>query len=98
MKLYELVEALENQEKISFEVVAPYKKSIYTYFKQLFGEEPIALIVDVTNTGACVIVSPPDKVIETIDDYLAQDEILTEEDKKEIKETILFQSRPLKDL
>jgi hypothetical protein len=69
----------------------PYKKSLNTYFNAQFNDEPMLLVVSVSNTAQYAIVCPCNETFEALQSY---DDTLTDEDK----EVILFNSMPLNNL
>ena len=97
MKLHELINAFKNNESISYEKVYPYKKLLYAYYKEVYMCEPFLVVTDVFNAVQFVAVVPFTEVTDWINDYLNQYD-MDETEKIEATETILFNSRPLKDL
>ena len=97
MNLQELINAFNNNESVNFENVYPYKKLLYAYYKEVYMCEPALIVTDVFNAVQFVAVCPFTEVTDWISDYLNQYD-MDETEKIEATETILFNSRPLKDL
>jgi hypothetical protein len=53
-KLHEIIEANDNNEYVSFENYMIYIRSLYTYYKDYYCDEPVAMITNVSNTGGCM--------------------------------------------
>jgi hypothetical protein len=86
-------------ESIEYGQIHPYLKSLYVYYKDLFCCEPILMVTDVTNAAQyCRIVDSND-FSEAVCDYLGLDsEPDTESDDFAYYESIMFNSKLLKDL
>lgn len=98
MLLHQIITTLEPGNKsILVEKMMPYKKSLYTYFKDYYCCEPILMVTDVFNAAQYGQIVPCNEFNEAIDIYL-QDSDLTDEEKEEQNELISFNSIFLKDL
>jgi hypothetical protein len=92
MQLHTIIENLEGlKNAVLIEKMIPYKKSLQTYFNAQFNDEPMLLVVSVSNAAQYAIVCPCSETFEALQSY---DDTLTEEDK----ETILFNSMLLNNL
>lgn len=78
MKLHEIIKAVENDEELMYEHVAPYKKTLYHYFKDQFCCEPVVMITFVCNAmqGAKIVSSNEfiDAICNYLEDYSCTDE------------------------
>jgi hypothetical protein len=104
MKTMNLSEIIAQNEKadesILYELIHPYLKILYVYYKDLFCCEPVLMVTDVTNASQyCRIVDSND-FSEAVCDYLGLDSEPedTESDDFADYETIMFNSKLLKDL
>ena len=97
MNLQELISAFKNNESASYEKVYPYKKLLYAYYKEVYMCDPVLIVTDVFNAVQFVAVCPFTDVTDWISDYLNQFD-MNDSEKLDSTETILFNSRPLKDL
>ena len=95
--MYELINAFKNNESVSFEKVLPYKKLLYAYYKEVYMCEPFLVVTDVFNAVQFVAVVPFPDVTDWINDYINQYD-MDDTERADATETILFNSRPLKDL
>jgi hypothetical protein len=69
----------------------PYKKSLNTYFNAQFNDEPMLVVVSVSNAAQYAIVCPCSETFEALQNY---DDTLTDEEI----EIILFNSTLLNNL
>jgi hypothetical protein len=104
MKTMNLSDIIAQNEKadesILYELIHPYLKSLYVYYKDLFCSEPILMITDVTNAAQyCRIVDSND-FSDAVCDYLGLDSEPddTESDDFAMYESICFNSKFLKDI
>ena len=97
MNLQELINAFKNNESVNYEKVYPYKNLLYTYYKEVYMCEPFLVVTDVFNAVQFVAVCPFAEVTDWISDYLNKYD-MNDTEKADATETILFNSRPLKDL
>ena len=80
MKLYEIIEIMNNQHETSVltEELFKYKRSLYTYFKDLFCCEPVLMVTSVTNATQYARIEPSNEFNEAIctwlDDYECDNE------------------------
>jgi len=85
MKLHEIINSVLNDEELQLEKLAPYKNSLYTYFKDYFCYEPVIMVTFVCNAlQGCKIVSS-NEFNEAICDYL-EDYDCSNEDSKNFSE------------
>lgn len=92
MKLYEIIKTNESgHNSILTELLHPYKKSLYTYYKDLFQCEPVLMVTNVFNACQYALIVPSNEFIDAIYTYLENSD-LTEEEKTEQIELINFQS------
>ena len=50
MKLHDIIILTEERsEEVPFHAIAPYKKLLYTYYKETAGEEPVLIVTCITN-------------------------------------------------
>jgi predicted alternative tryptophan synthase beta-subunit len=97
-KLYEIIEINSTGDTaILVESLLRYKKSLYTYFKRYYSQEPILMVTDVFNAAQYALIVPANEMSEAIQVYL-QNSNLTNEEKEEQTELIGFQSIMLKEL
>lgn len=97
MQLHEIISISEKgTSSILLELLHPYKRSLYTYFKDYYCSEPVLIITDVMNAAQYGFIAPANEMHEAISTYL-QDSDLTEQEKEEQTELICFQSIMLKD-
>lgn len=97
-KLHEIIEINSTGDtSILVESLLRYKKSLYTYFKRYYCQEPILMVTDVFNACQYALIVPANEMSEAIQVYL-QNSDLTDEEKDEQTELISFQSIMLKDL
>lgn len=80
---------------INTKILHPYKKSLYTYYKDLFCCEPVLMVTDVFNAVQYAVIVPVNEFSEAIDVYINACS-LTDEDKMNQTELISFQSIMLK--
>ena len=97
MNLQELFNAFKNNESVSFEKVLPYKKLLYTYYKEAYLSEPALIVTDVFNSVQFVAIVPFTEVTDWISDYLNQYD-MNDTEKADATEAILFNSMPLERL
>jgi hypothetical protein len=104
MKAMNLSEIIAQNEKadesILYELIHPYLKSLYVYYKDLFCSEPILMITDVTNAAQYGRIVSSNEFSEAICDYIGID--LEPEDQESddfaMYESICFNSKFLKDI
>jgi len=90
MKLHEIVTANESHETaVLFEKIAPYKRALYLYYRDLFGCEPVLMVCSLFNAAQYVKIVPSDELFDAVAAYT--------EDTEEW-ETIMFNSRLFKDI
>ena len=99
MKLHEIVNAVLNDEELIYEKIAPYKNSLYIYFKDYFCYEPVLMVTFVCNAvQGCKIVSS-NEFNEAICHYLNDFDCSNEESENFAEyETICFNSLMLSDV
>lgn len=90
---------------IEYSQFAPIKKSMYVYFKDLFGCEPVLMVTSVSNAAQYVKIVPSNEFTEAICAFLGCDYIIDDENEDGFDEdlfaqyeTINFNSKLLKDL
>ena len=108
MKLHEIIalngnaNELLNGSYICTEKFMPYKKSLLTYYRDLYGCEPVVMVSSVFNVGAWGRIVPADLLTECVAAYLTDDVCESVSDPDDEKfgeyETIMFNSIFLKDL
>jgi hypothetical protein len=81
---------------ILYDLIHPYKKALYTYYKNYFNCEPVLMVVSVSNACQYVKIVPANELFDAIEIYLSDSE-LTEEEKENAHEVISFNSKLLKD-
>jgi hypothetical protein len=92
MQLHTIIENLEGlKNAVLIEKMIPYKKSLQTYFNAQFNDEPMLLVVSVSNAAQYAIICPCSETFEALQSF---DNTLTDEDI----ETILFNSMLLNNL
>jgi len=96
MKLHEIITAVENDQELSYEQIAPFKKSIYAYFKDRFCCEPVVMVTFVCNAIQGVKIVSSNEFAEAIEDYVSG--IEDEDDRNAEIETIGFNSKMLSEL
>lgn len=98
MLLHQIIETNEDHNKsILYDKIHPYKKALYTYYKDLFNCEPVLMITDIFNAAQYAKIVPSNELTEAIEEYLINDDG-SEEDKEAYKEVIYFNSIMLKHL
>lgn len=97
MNMYELINAFKNNESVSYEKILPYKRLLYTYYKELYMCDPALIVTDVFNAVQFVAVCPFTEVTDWISDYLNQYD-MNDTEKADATEAILFNSMPLERL
>ena len=98
MLLYQII---RNNDAAKFsiltEILFQYKKSLYTYYKDMFNCEPVLMVTTVYNAAQYALIVPSNELGEAIDNWVNLQEDSTEEEKEEERELIGFQSIMLKD-
>lgn len=98
VNLASIIAAFENGlDAIRTDLLSQYKKSLYTYYKDLFRCEPVLMVTSVFNACSYAIIVPSNELGEAIETYLSADVTMTEEDREHERELISFQSIMLKD-
>jgi hypothetical protein len=101
MKLSEIIAQNKKvDESILYEMIQPYLKSLYVYYKDLFCSEPVLMVTDVTNASQyCRIVDSND-FSEAICDYIGIDFEPEDQESDDFAyyESICFNSKFLKDI
>lgn len=99
MKLHEIISNMENDHETAllYDVIAPYKKLLYFYFKDQFGCEPILMVTSVTNCTQYVKIVPANEFSDALYHWIESME-LNKEDADIEGETISFNSRMFKDV
>jgi|LakMenE18May11ns_1017448.scaffolds.fasta_scaffold9499752_2 hypothetical protein len=87
---------LNYSTSILYELIHPYKKALYTYYKNYFNCEPVLMVVSVSNTAQYIKIVPANEFLDAIEIYLSDSE-LTEEEREHETETINFYSKLLKE-
>jgi hypothetical protein len=101
MKLYEIIEANEKDKtSILIEKLIPYKKSLLTYYRNLFPSEPILMVTMVANAVQYAQIVPSDEFTEAISDWMGEPIDFDDEESDTYAEyeTICANSIMLKDL
>jgi hypothetical protein len=99
MKLSEIIKTNDKPDTaILYEAIAPYKKQLLIYYKNMFNCDPVAMVTSVTNATAYIKIVPANEFFEAIQDYLNADNTLSDEDRTAEEETINFNSRLFKEL
>ena len=80
---------------ILYELIHPYKKALYTYYKNYFNCEPVLMIVSVSNAAQYVKIVSSNEFMDAIEIYLS-DSDMTEEEREHETELINFNSKLLK--
>lgn len=97
MKLKEIIELNEKADTaIITEELMKYKKALLVYYSNLFNCEPVLMVTDVFNACSYAKIVPGNELTEAIDEYV-DGMLLDGEDSVNAKETILYQSRLLRD-
>jgi hypothetical protein len=81
---------------ILYELIHPYKKSLYTYYKNYFNCEPVLMVTNVSNAAQYVKIVSSNEFMDAIEIYLS-DSDMTDEEKENQTELINFNSKLLKD-
>lgn len=93
MLLHEIISANEVEEKsILVEKLLPYKKSLLTYYSDLFCCDPILMVVSVSNSAQYAKIVSSNEFSEAIESYVKSIPDLSEEDQECEMETISFNS------
>ena len=104
MKAMNLSDIIAQNEKadesILYELIHPYLKSLYVYYKDLFCSEPVLMVTDVMNAAQYCRIVDSNELTDAICDYLGLDSEPedTESDEFSYYETICFNSKFLKDI
>jgi hypothetical protein len=102
MKLHEIIKANEHHTSaILVELLIPYKRSLLTYYTDLFCCEPMLMVTDVMNACQYAKIVPANEFSEAVYAYMGVDyvdEEDTESDDFAQYETINFNSMPLSKL
>ena len=99
MKRIEFIELNEvHTTAIEFSNLHPIRNSLYIFYKDLFGCEPVLMVTDVFNTCNYVKIVPSSEFIESVDAYLSDTNDVEEDELNEYKELINFNSKMLKDI
>lgn len=96
-----IIEANESKgTTILYDKISMYKKSLYTYYKDLFCCEPVLLVDSVFNAAQYVKIVPCDDFNTYVCEIIGcnEDEIETNFDFLSQYENINFNSRMLKDI
>lgn len=92
-KLHEIIKLNENEEtSILIESLLPYKKSLNTYYKDLFSCDPILMVTCICNAVQYAKIVPSDDFLECVSNYVDTIQFDNEEDKENEIELINFQS------
>jgi hypothetical protein len=98
MKLHEIIEINEDADKtILYEALHPYMKSLYVYYSNYFTSDPVLMVTDVFNAAQYAKIVPADELMEAVNDWVTSSGAGPEDIEAET-ETILFQSKFLRDL
>lgn len=85
----------ELSQSILVEEILGKRKSLYAYYKDQFGCEPILLITDIFNAAQYGFIVPESQFLEYANDY-ADKNSTSEDDKEQYVETMLFNSARLR--
>jgi hypothetical protein len=97
MKLHEIIKHNEDHKTaILIESMLPYKRSLLTYYRDLFPSEPVLMVVAVCNAVQYAKIVPSGEFSEAIEEYIDADS--SEEDKEFERECIASYSIMLSDL
>ena len=97
MKLHEIIKHNEDHKTaILIESMLPYKRSLLTYYKDLFPSEPVLMVVAVMNAVQYAKIVPVYELHEAMDAYIEDD--LSEGDREDEMEMIAAHSIMLSDL
>ncbi len=100
-KLNELIEENDNLDtKLSIEEIYPYRKSLYTYYKDYYGCEPVFMVTFLTNSIAAGKIVPETELNEAIEFEVNNGFPMDENDEDQFAEweQIGANSKLLKDL
>ena len=101
MKLNEII-LKTSSENVSFnyEILQPYLKSLYVFFKDHYNCEPVLMVTDVFNACSYAKIVSSNEFTESVCDYLNIEtyELENNDDYLNNFETINFNSKLLKDL
>ena len=98
MKLHEILEHNDLGHDILIEKLIPYKRSLITIFESHNYSQAILMVTSVMNAAQYGQIVMSDGLSDAVDEYVNSDDTLTEEEKENEKETILFNSIPLHEL
>lgn len=101
MKLAEIILKNDNENvSFNYEILHPYLKSLYTYYKDFFCCEPILMVTDVFNACSYAKIVPSNEFTDCVCEYLniESHEIENNDDHLVNFETINFNSKMLKDI
>ena len=98
MKLHEIIKINDKgTDSILIELLIPYKRSLNTYYSDLFPSDPVLMVTDVFNASQYGIIVPSGEFHEAMSIYLDGSE-LNKEDREMEEEVISFNSIPLSKL
>jgi hypothetical protein len=101
MKLNEIISKTSSENiSFNFEILQPYLKSLYVFFKDYYNCEPVLMVTDVFNACSYAKIVSSNEFAESICHYLNIEiyEIENNDDHLANFETINFNSKMLKDL
>ena len=101
MKLHEIItKTIGENVSFNYEILHPYLKSLYTYFKDYYNCEPVLMVTDVFNAVSYAKIVSSNEFTESVCDYLNIDscDLENNDDNLSNFETINFNSKMLSDL
>ena len=100
LKLHEIIEINNSgDDSILTELLVPYKKSLLTYYNNLFPSEPILMVTMVTNAVQYGKIVPSAEFTEALIEYIEDPDCMEEDNENFCEyETISFNSIMLKNL
>ena len=100
LKLHEIIELNEDITKdILIELLLPYKKSLLTYYNDLFLSEPVLMVTMVSNAVQYGKIVPSAEFTEALIEYIEDPDCMEEDNENFCEyETISFNSIMLKNL
>ena len=99
LKLYEIIELNENHNSLLIELLIPYKRSLYTYYKDNFCGEPVLMVTSVSNAVQYAKIVPANELTESVIDWIGDPDCMNEDNENFAEyETICFNSIMLENL
>lgn len=99
IRLHQIVELNSEPGKaILIESMMPFFRQLYKYYKALHGQEPVLILTAVFNAAQYGFIAPESLVHTAVEKWVEDINFSDQEEREAAYETIMFNSRPLKDL